>query len=299
MRALRWAVGLMLCVGVLAPAVALAGDANGLPPKIGLRAGGEPEGTIGPPGKGLGYNETIAYFETTAPDRTWEYKKNSKVSFSCAIDGIPAGCNSEQDVCCLRVVEFAQRSSRPLDIPRDGYGPFRGEVITPPTLAGGVHTVTVIATDEDGAEASAQSVQVLMDRQPPSAPQFLKLPERTSRDHKPRFRYLSTDDNGFPERTYTSTELFDAQLRRLRPDGPKLSKGDPFGNYLEWRGPYCPTPRECSETDFAAYSADAGHGLSFGVAEWLRPGLYEFSVSATDAVGNESPRSRYRFRILR
>jgi len=292
-----WALALScLCAFGASPAV--AADANGAPPAIALWAGGEPEGLLGPPGKGLGYNESVAYFETTAPDPSWEYRKGSEVSFACFLDGKPIGCEAEQDVCCAHgVLLSASLLTKPAP-PREGFGPFHGEVQAPKRLSPGWHTVSVVASDEDGTDPDPPSVRFFLDREPPSAPKLLKRPARVSRDAKPRIRYSSTDNKSFPERTYTSTELFDAHLRRLRPPGRSLGKGDPFGNYLEWRGPFCRTARRCVETDFAAYSADAGGGATFGIAERLSPGLYEFSVRATDAVGNQSPLTRYRFRVL-
>jgi hypothetical protein len=74
--------------------------------------------------------------------------------------------------------------------------------------------------------------------------------------------------------------------------------GDPFGNYLEWRGPFCPTALKCTQVVWPAYSAEGENGTTFGIAERLSPGLYAFWVKATDAVGNESPTTRYRFRVL-
>lgn len=288
-----------ICLGLLLlPSPALASDANSLPPQIALWGGGEQAGLIGPRGKGKGYNESVAYFETEAPDPSWEYAKGSRVTFACFLDGQPLACEAEQMVCCITAIPLSAELSVRREVPREGYGPFHGDVPAPKDLARGWHTVTVIASDEDGTDPSPPSVRVFLDRTPPTAPRLLKAPPRVSRDHKPRFRYFSTDDKGFPTRTYTSTELFQARLRRLRPPGPLLGKGDPFGTYLEWRGPFCPTPRRCTETDFAAYSASAGHGATFGVPEHLNPGLYEFTARAFDAVGNRSPLTRYRFRVL-
>jgi hypothetical protein len=284
---------------LLGPSAAVAEDANSVPPRVFLWAGGEQEGLLGPRGKGRGYNESVAYFVTEAPDPSWEYKKESMVSFSCSLDGQPVSCEAEQVVCCGEVVPLPRRlQAREEPRPRDGYGAFHGEVAAPANLASGWHTVSVSATDEDGTDPSPPTARFFLDREPPSAPRLIKAPARVSHNHKPRFRYFSTDNKGFPTRTYTSTELFKARLRRLRPAGPLLGKGDPFGNYLEWRGPFCPTPRRCTETDFAAYSASAGNGAFFGVPERLNPGLYEFTVKAFDAVGNRSPLTRYRFRVL-
>ena len=287
------------CLWLACPPTALAGDANHLPPKIDLWAGGEVEGLLGPEEKGKGYNEAAGYFSTLAPGPSWDYRKGSKVSFACFVDGQRTGCRTEQILCCVQAVPLLATPRLAVERPpRDGYGEFYGEVERPPQLTPGWHTVTVVASDEDGTDPEPPTADFYLDLNPPTAPELVKVPARRGSDPKPRFRYFSTDDKSFPVRTYTSTELFDAHLLRLRPRGKRLGKGSPFGNYLDWRGPECPTPTLCFETDFAAYSANTGNNSYFGMPERLTPGLYEFTVRATDQVGNESALTRYRFRVL-
>jgi hypothetical protein len=180
-------------------------------------------------------------------------------------------------------------------------GAFWGEIPVPDGLTPGTHTITVIAADEDGVDPSPPSVTIFLDTTPPTAPELLKSPPTLSQDGKPEFRFMSTDDHAFPGE-YDHPGLyyppFDASLRRLKPPGPTLHSSNPFGSYVSiWRL-RCMTPYECSA--FARPEYEAGNGsLGFGIPELLRPGLYEFGVQARDAVGNESPATKYRFRILR
>jgi hypothetical protein len=171
----------------------------------------------------------------------------------------------------------------------------------PTDLAPGAHTITVEASDEDGADPAPPSISVFLDTTPPAAPELLETPAKVSRDGKPDFRFESTDDHAFPseaDHPGIFYQPFDASLRRIRPPGPTLHSSNPFDSYLSvWRQ-RCLTIYECSA--FARPEYEAGNGsLGFGIPELLRPGLYEFSVQARDAVGNESAATKYRFRILR
>lgn len=325
----KWRLGLTvlaICIGAFAPSSATAGDANTTPPDLELWPAGREPGLIGPVDKGLGYNSELAYFATSeegpnmASHADAEYTVESEISFTCLLDGAPTTCEAEhspveviegwhRDEARCRRPRARKRRPRPCyprpvrespDAPAvEVKGPFTGEVPVPPGLTPGRHTVTVIAADEDGTDPNPPTVEVVLDLTPPSTPKLTVAPPRVSAQAKPRFKFTSTDDHGFPDRTYTSTELFDARLRRVQPPGPTLGMGDPFGNYLEWRGPFCPTPRRCTQIVFPAYSADAGGGATFGVPERLTPGLYEFRVIAADSVGNESKVRKHRFRVLR
>jgi hypothetical protein len=169
-----------------------------------------------------------------------------------------------------------------------------GWVPIPEGLSDGQHTVTVIATDEDGADPNPPSVTAVFDTTPPAPPKLLSAPKRVSRDQTPKFRYAATD----VRRLHLYNDPFSASLRRVQPPGPRIGTGDPFGNYLEWRGPFCPNPLRCTEVAWPAYSAEGEGGTTFGIREHLSPGLYEFRVKASDNVGNESAATVYRFRVL-
>ncbi len=330
MRARRWGLGFVAIVlaGFLAgPASAVAGDANSVPPKIKLWPGGQPEGEFGSKDSEFGeYYKSLAFFETEEPDPGWAYSLGSTASFSCLLDGQPVACTAKLEPCCrvIRVVgsEFAARRCprrasrarrrkpcRPTRVPHPGQseaatpddGPFRGEIPMPPDLAAGAHTVTVVASDEDGAEAIPSSVSIFLDTTPPATPALLLAPAKVSHDGKPDFRFESADDHALPaeaDHPGIFYQPFDASLRRVRPPGPTLHSSNPLDSYVSiWRQ-RCMTTYECSA--FARPVYEAGNGsLGFGVPELLSPGLYEFRVQARDAVGNESPAARYRFRILR
>jgi hypothetical protein len=331
MRAGRWGWGcgwgfiaIVLASCLAGPASALAGDANSVPPKVKLSPGGQPEGEFGPKGSEfVEYYESLAFFETEEPAPGWAYTVGSTVSFSCLLDGQPVACIAEHEPCCraTRGVTFAKRRClrrdaaarrrkpcRPIRIPHPGQtegatpydGPFRGRVPMPPVLAPGTHTLTVVASDEDGVDPAPPSIAVFFDATPPAAPDLLDVPAKVSRDGKPDFRFKSADDRAFPgeaDHPGIFYQPFDASLRRVKPRGPTLHSSNPFGSYVSiWRQ-RCMTIYECSA--FARPEYEAGNGsLGFGIPELLRPGLYEFGVQARDAVGNESPATRYRFRIL-
>jgi hypothetical protein len=325
MRAARWGTAFVLSVLVawmIGVPAAMAGDENRVPPQIELRVGGEPEGLFGPIDSKLGENfETLAYFSTTRPDESWAYALGSTISLSCLLDGQPIPCSAKLTPCCrhpVRTVPFRlrhcprraarsarRRPCRPVRVPQPktedppDHGPFRGEVPVPPGLAPGAHTLTVIASDEDGTDPSPPSVSIFLDTTPPTTPTLVRVPEKVSRDGKPEFRFSASDDHAFPgEGSQLIYEPFDARLRRLQPPGPSLRSGNPFDSYVSiWRQ-RCASVSACSASARPEYEASNG-SFGFGIPELLAPGLYEFSVGARDAVGNESPFARYRFRVLR
>jgi hypothetical protein len=301
-----------LCIAIPSPAV--GDDANSAPPDLELVASGTDESPVGHHGGSL------AYYSTAEPDSSWGYSEGSNVSFTCLIDGQPAPCStSYHRACCPVVVPRARFTCRPRRKPSGsaqrrrpcrpqprpvpylpegkvlGYGPFTGWVPIPSELPNGVHAITVIAADEDGVDPSPPTVTAVYDIEPPSAPRILAAPPRVSRNQKPKFRYAATDERRLYD---TYNDPFSASLRRLKPPGPKIGNGAPFGSYLEWRGPFCPTPFRCTETAWSAYSAEGEGGTAFGIRERLTPGLYELSVSVSDTVGNKSQAARYRFRVL-
>lgn len=308
----------------VAPPAAVAGDANTEPPDLELHAGGQPEGLFGPASSEFGeYFETLAYFSTTRPDETWAYALGSTVSFSCLLDGQPIPCSAKLTPCCrrpMRVVPLRLRRCprRPARAARrkpcgpvrpphpaagkpPNHGPFRGEVPVPPGLTPGAHTLTVVASDEDGTDPSPPSVAIFLDTTPPSTPTLLRAPEKASRDGKPDFRFGASDDHAFPaegDHPGLFYQPFDAQLRRVRPPGPALHSSNPFGSYVSILRQRCASVSMCSASARPEYEAGNG-SLGFGIPELLSPGLYEFAVRARDAVGNESPAARYRFRVLR
>lgn len=301
MRSARWGTAFLLSVIVLciagAPA-ARAGDENRIPPQVELYPEGQPEGLFGPGDSEFHeYFETLAYFSTIRPNETWAYALGSTVTFSCLIDGQSTPCSAKLRPCCraTRSVAFPRRS-RPPD-----HGPFRGEVPFPSGLAPGAHTLTVIASDEDGTDPSPPSIPIFLDTTPPSTPVLIRTPNLASRDGKPDFRFEASDDHAFPadgDHPGIFYQPFDARLRRLQPPGPVLQSSNPFGSYVSiWRQ-RCATVNSCSASARPVYEASNGY-FSFGIPELLSPGLYEFSVRARDAVGNESNAVRYRFRILR
>jgi hypothetical protein len=312
-------VALAVCLCAIVPSSAAANDANTVPPHLELTASGTNEHPVGLHGGSL------AYYSTEEPDSSWGYSANSDVSFQCLIDGQPAPCSqSYHDECCpvrvpkarilcrprgKKLASSAARRRKPCR-PRPiavgepyvppgrtlGYGPFTGWVPIPLELPNGTHTVTVIAADEDGVDPNPPTVTAVYDIVAPAAPQILAAPPRVSRDPKPKFRYTAVDERKLYD---TYNDPFSASLRRVKPPGPEIHNGSPFGNYLEWRGPFCPTIFRCTEVAWPAYSGSGEGGTSFGIRERLSPGLYEFSVSVSDTVFNESPATTYRFRVLK
>jgi hypothetical protein len=279
--------GCLFCAA-LAPSIAVAGDANSVPPRVELQPAGT-EGFVGP------RMEDLAYFSTPglgSEEKDWEYAKGSKVTFACSIDARPVRCPSQyvetfEGGNLLRAKSSRAREKR---LP----GPFYGYVPMPKNLPAGPHTVTVVATDEDGTDLEPPSITVTMDRTPPAAPQLTQVPPRRSRIRKPIFRFSASDDIRLVR---SGGEIFTAALRRLKPTGAVYR--DTFANsFLEVWGPRCPTLLTCSTRAQASYMVNE-HWYSYGEPERLIPGLYELRVRARDAVGNKSPLTTYRFRILR
>jgi hypothetical protein len=273
----------VLIVACLALAAAVGGaspasaqDPNAVPPVVSLKAAGI-EGLLGP-GKA-----TLAYFKTEAPDPSWDYDAESKVTFACAIDGAAIPCVGTYHGCC-------RTSSGKTAVP--GY--FAGGVPLPADLADGAHTITVTATDEDGTSAPA-SVVATYDVEPPQPPELTEEPPRVSHDRKPVVSYTATDDVQLLGGK--RPEPFRAVLRRLTPTAYRYDE-NPSGSYLSARFPRCSSLLTCSDTDQAVYEAWE-RNFTYGVPERLVAGLYEFRVRARDAVGNVSPYTTYRFRILR
>jgi hypothetical protein len=270
-------VALLLLAGA---AGARAQDLNTAPPQVELRSAGN-EAILGPAVRRL------ATFRTAAPDPSWEYAPQSAVSFTCTIDGRAIPCGSTYFGCCKTP------SATPL-ARQFGLGTFIGSVPVPRGLASGPHTVTVTATDEDGTGPPA-SVPVTYDTTPPSAPELIEAPPRASHDHKPTFRYTATDDVRLIGKR---DEAFRAALRRLGPRPEVIFREHRESFYIGTWSPRCSTLRTCTGRSRASYEGFQ-RNLGFGVPEWLPAGRYEFSVYARDAVGNESPPTHYRFRILR
>jgi hypothetical protein len=283
-RSLRGIAGVavVVCLALLGAGPAAAGDPNHRPPDIELTAVGR-EGFIGTKAR------TLAYFNTgLSLDPKSEYRRDSKVTIKCWIDGDPASCRYRFEP-ILRVQPVYER-------PKDRAaqtGIFSGSVPLPDDLAPGPHTVTVRARDEDGPEAAAKSVTVVYDPAPPSAPALTEKPPRRSWEHQPEFHYTASDDLRLvrPERTFV------AWLNRLAPTKEDYGEQDGVTAMSTWL-PECPTLLTCSTRSQAIYFAEEDW-YSFGEAEWLVPGLYEFSARARDAAGNRSPLTTYRFRILR
>lgn len=274
---------------MLSPSAAIAGDTNAVPPKIKILPGGEQEGAIG------AFDETIAYFETEEPNTSWAYTADSKVSFTCLLDGQPVRCAVEHSI-PVEVEPLLGQRSWPRQGSRSRRGPYMGGVPVPKDLARGPHMVTIVATDEDGVDPSPPAVTVVVDRIPPTTPELVEAPPRTSRDRKPQFRFTSTDDHSFPD-DRSRFNAFKVTLRRVRPPRSNL-KGD-FRMTTPVSRLTCFTIRECSASARPVYWANAPRGLSFSVPELLDPGLYEFRVGARDSVGNKSAAAKHRFRILR
>lgn len=270
-------------------APAQADDANSAPPQVKLTAAGD-EGLIGPG------RTTLARFSTEAPDPGWEYAPGSKVSVSCTVDGRGVPCAPTYDGCCAQPAPVAPLS---LDagwarVSSAGLGTYVGEVAVPKGLSSGLHTVAVVATDEDGTGEPA-SVTVTYDTTPPSAPELTQVPPHATHDRKPIFRFAATDGVRLISKR---AEPFWAVLRRLDPPGQAyraFTGGS--DSYLSIWGPFCPTLRSCSGRGQAVYEAFE-RSLGYGVPERLVAGLYEFRVRARDAVGNLSPYTTYRFRIV-
>jgi hypothetical protein len=123
---------------------------------------------------------------------------------------------------------------------------------------------------------------VLEDRPPPR-----------SRQHKPVFRFSASDDVRLVR---AGESIFAVKLRRLRPS-PFVYEEDGNDGSFHWSLLECPTLLSCSARAVAYYFG-WGNGVSLGIRERLPAGLYEFKGRSRDAVGNKSPLTTYRFRIL-
>ncbi|MGN6276641.1 MAG: hypothetical protein ACTHNP_12045 [Solirubrobacterales bacterium] len=277
-----------LCAGVLA-ATALAGDANQVPPHVELTPAGQ-EGIVGPRSEALAYFST-SESEVPGGDTSAEYTRGSKVSFECTIDGRPIRCPAEY----LETETAVPLRARPKQGREALPGPFNGWVPMPKRLASGPHTITVVATDEDGTDPEPPSVTVTMDRTPPSAPELTQVPPHRSWIHKPIFRFAASDDVRLVRKR---GETFTASLRRLKPTGLVWKSNAFADSFLSVWFPTCPTLLTCSTRAQASYMVNE-HWYSYGEPERLNPGLYELRVRAWDAVLNKSPLTTYRFRILR
>ena len=283
-------VALALCLLALTAAPASAGDANRLPPTVELEAAGS-DGIVSP------RSRSLAYFSTPVTgldefDESWEYFPESKVTFRCAIDGRPIKCESEYVGTETGSGGFLRgpKRSRPEKI-LPGF--FAGSVPLPRGLADGPHTVTVVATDEDGTDPNPPTVVAMLDRKPPTRPVLIAKPPVRSRIHKPNFRFRSEDDIRFVSSGHDS---FFARLRRVRPNREVFTRRGDAGFFSPWvQG--CPSLLTCTGQARVVYLVP-GFGVELGMAEWLPPGLYEIFVSARDAAGNKSALARYRFRIL-
>jgi hypothetical protein len=290
---MRTFVGLLAVALAVLPLVAMsapaqADDANSAPPQVKLTAAGD-EGLIGP-GK-----TTLARFSTEAPDPSWEYAPGSKVSVSCTIDGRGAPCAPIYDGCCAQhesVAPLSLDAGWGAQASSAGLGTYVGELAVPKGLSSGLHTVAVVATDEDGTGQPA-TVAVTYDATPPSAPELTQVPAHVTHERKPIFRFAATDDVRLISKR---DEPFWAALRRLDPPG-QVYRTNRSGSYLSVWGPTCPTLRSCSDRGQAVYEG-FDRSLGYGVPERLVAGLYEFRVRARDAVGNVSPYTTYRFRIV-
>lgn len=285
-----WLFAVVALTLPLSAATAQADDANTTPPLVELRAAGQ-EGILGPK------SPNLAFFSTATSEPGSEYAPKSKVSFACTVDARTVPCGATYSGCCSAGVPIAEplagSPARPL---REGGqfvpGPFIGSVPMPTSLTDGPHTVTVTATDGDGTGPPA-SVGVTYDTTPPSAPELTKAPPHVSHIHKPTFRYRATDAVRLIGKR---DEVFRAAFRRLDPpEWIFRERRESF--YIGSWIPRCTTLLVCEGRSRAVYEGFQ-RNLFFGVPEWLQPGPYEFSVYARDAVGNESPLTRYRFRIL-
>ena len=288
---LIWLVAVCLCWGAVAAAPASAGDANSVPPRIELTAAG-PEGMVGPGMEALAYFSTPDWGTEGAADESWRYTKGSKVTFSCTIDGRPVRCPVEHE----EVIEGPGILLRPTGSgERVRPGPFYGYVPVPKGLANGPHTLTVVATDEDGTDPNPPSVTVAMDRTPPQAPELTQVPPHRSWVRKPIFRFRASDDLRLVKE---HAEPFTASLRRLNPPGLVFKSFSGADSFLEVWGVRCPTLATCSTRAQASYLVSEDW-YSYGEPERLTPGRYELRVRVRDAVGNKSPLTTYRFRVLR
>lgn len=277
-------------------APAVAGDRNSVPPQIQLTADG-PEGFVGPDSHVLAYFATAGWLTGTGggTGSGGEYTQGSKVHFSCKLDGRHIRCPAHFVRIGRGTAELARAEPRKKHKRRPLAGPFEGYVPIPKHLPEGPHTVTVIATDEDGTQADPPTITVTMDRTPPSAPELTEVPPHRSRDHKPLFGFSASDDTRLLR---SNGDVFTGSLRRLKPS-PYAYRSDRFGGGFLGLWPLeCPTLLTCSNKARAAYEAYE-HRYSYGEDEWLVPGVYEFRIRARDLVGNESPLTTYRFRILR
>lgn len=262
------------CWAAIAAAPAPAGDANSVPPTVTLLPTG-PEGLVGP------RSEALVYFTTEAPEPKpgAEYKEGSKVRFSCSLDGRPIRCPAGH-------LKFRSRG-------RIVPSPFDGRVPIPPDLSQGPHTVTVVATDEDGTDPNPPSATVTFDSIPPTAPVLEDRPPPRSRRHKPVFRFSASDDIRLVR---AAENIFAVSLRRIRP-APFVYEEDGNDGSFHWGQLRCTTLLSCS-AQAVAYYWGWGNGVSLGIRERLPAGLYEFRGRSRDAVGNKSPLTTYRFRIL-
>lgn len=284
-------VALALCLPALTAAPASAGDANSLPPTVVLEPSGS-DGVVSPLARSL------AYFSTPATglddfDESWEYLPGSQVTFSCAIDARPVKCEYEYvgtESGGGGFLRAARQSRGEKVLP----GFFAGSVPLPKGLADGPHTVTVVATDEDGTDPNPPTVEATLDREPPTKPVLIAKPPKRSRIHKPNFRFRSEDEIRF---VTSRADSFFARLRRVRPDREVFTRRGEAGFFSPWTQS-CPTLLTCTGQAKVVYFVPGFGGLGLGMAEWLPAGLYEIFVRARDAAGNKSPLTRYRFRIL-
>ncbi|MGN6816369.1 MAG: hypothetical protein ACTHK3_09845, partial [Solirubrobacterales bacterium] len=244
----RLSLLLVLCacgVAVLA-APALAGDANQVPPQVELTPAGQ-EGIVGPRSEALAYFST-SESEVPGGDTSAEYTRGSKVTFACTLDGRPIRCPAEYlETEAGRGVLLRARAKRGREVLP---GPFYGWVPMPKRLASGPHTITVVATDEDGTDADPPSVTVTVDRTPPSAPELTQVPPRRSWTHKPIFRFAASDDVRLVRKR---GETFTASLRRLKPPGLVWKSNAFADSFLSVWFPTCPTLLTCSTRAQASY----------------------------------------------
>lgn len=282
--------GVAICGCLALAPSAWAGDPNSAPAHAFLSSAGD-EGIVGP------RSEALAYFSTEDLegdlDRGGEYTRGSRVSFSCSIDGAPVRCRRE----FIQIEEGAGELLRPAargSARRAPHGTFDGYVPVPPGLAAGPHTISVLAADEDGTDPSPASVSIVFDSQPPSAPELVLPPHRSSRIHRPAFRVRASDDLRLVR---PDADQFRASLRRLsrprwvlREDG-----GEPF---LDGSTPSCPSLTTCASSIRAYFIAPGPGSFGIGLPLRLSPGFYRFRVGAIDAAGNRSPVTAYGFRIL-
>jgi hypothetical protein len=290
MRRLPLLLALCACGAAISAPPALAGDANKVPPRIELTASGQ-EGIVGP------RSEALAYFSTSeseppGEDTSAEYTRGSVVTFACTLDGRPVRCPADYQVTeegegeLLRP-QGERRRTRFLP------GPFYGWVPPPEHLSPGPHTITVVATDEDGTDPNPPSVTVQFDPVPPKAPELIDPPPRRSHRHKPVFRFSASDDIRLVRKR---EDIFTVKLLRLRPEHHRWREGAYEGAF-EWGLLRCPTLLTCTARARAYYFGN-GNGVSLGIPERLPAGLYEFLIRARDSASNKSPRTTYRFRIL-